>query len=341
MSPYKVALEVYNGPLDLLLFLIRRDEIDIYDIPISRITEQYLEYVRLLQQVDPDVVSEFLVVAASLIEIKSRMLLPTPPPEEAQEEFVDPRLELVRQLLEYKKYKDAARALEDAAEERAMRHARSPALPPSPVEEVSLENLDLWDLLEAFNRVLKQIGKTEAFHNVGVDDTPISLHAADIVDSIQRAGGGQRFEEVFAGRKRGELIGMFLALLELIRQRRVRASQDRPFGPIQLLLLDARPLDEIVEAVSDTDRETHAMEADAANQDDLGEGGELTDEEAAAWLQTAALNEPAGPFCSGKASGKIDEETSSQAEMRSLAAEDSWSTNESMREQNDPKQKDR
>lgn len=296
MSVYKVALDIYNGPLDLLLFLIRRDEIDIYDIPVARVTEQYLAYVRLLQQIDPDVVSEFLVVAASLIEIKSRTLLPTPPPEEAQEEFVDPRLELVRQLLEYKKYKDAARALELAAEERALRHARSPVLPAAPAEEVSLENLDLWDLLDAFNRVLKQIGKGEAFHKVGVDDTPISLHAADIVDSIQRAGGAQQFEEVFGGRKRGELIGLFLALLELIRQRRVRAAQDRPFGPIQLLLLDVRPLDEVVDMPPEALRDSDAADEQAVEQATVGElNEELTDEEAAAWLESASRDEPDGP----------------------------------------------
>ena len=252
MSTYKVALDAYNGPLDLLLFLIRRDEIDIYDIPIARITDQYLEYVRLLEKVDPDIVSEFLVLAATLIEIKSRTLLPHAPPEESPEEFVDPRLTLVRQLLEYKKYKDAARDLEHAAEVRAMRHARSPVLPHVPPDEVSLENIDVWDLLDAFNRMLKQIGRGEAFHQVTVDDTPLALHAADVVDSIQRAGGTQQFEEIFVGRNRGELIGLFLALLELIRQRRIRATQDRPFGPIHIVLLDATPLDELPEPAADS-----------------------------------------------------------------------------------------
>jgi segregation and condensation protein A len=248
LSDYRVELEVYNGPLDLLLFLIRREEVDIHDIPISRITEQYLAYVNLLRQLDPEAVSEFLVMAATLTEIKSRTLLPRPPAEEGEEEVVDPRLELVRQLLLYKAFKDAARSLEHAAGEQAMRHARSPASPVAAADEMELENLELWDLFDAFNRLLEQIGRGEPYHEVAVDDTPMALHAADIVDSIERCGGSQRFEEVFLGRTRGEMIGLFLALLELMRQRRVRASQDEPFGPILIYLLDATPLEEMEEA---------------------------------------------------------------------------------------------
>jgi segregation and condensation protein A len=245
LTDYKVALDVYNGPLDLLLFLIRREEVDIYDIPIARITEQYVQYVELLQQLDPDGVSEFLVLAATLMEIKSRTLLPRPPAEEIDEEMVDPRLELVRQLLEYKKFKDAARYLDDAASERARKHGRSPVTVPLPPDEIEIENIDIWDLCDAFNRILEQTGQREAVHHVGVDDTPITLHAEDILDAIQRAGGAQSFTDIFVGRSKPEMIGLFLALLELIRQRRVRASQDRPFGTIWLHLLDATPLTDI------------------------------------------------------------------------------------------------
>jgi len=247
VSDYRVALDIYHGPLDLLLFLIKRDEIDIYDIPISRILKQYLEYVDLLQAIDPEIVSEFLVLAATLMEIKSRTLLPTPPVVEGEEEIVDPRMELVRQLLEYKKFKDAAHSLEDSAVERAMRFERKPVLPQETPDEVSLENVDIWDLFDAFNRLLAQTGKTGGVHQVGVDDTPITLHAEDIVDSIERAGGTQHFAEIFTGRTKAEMIGLFLALLELIRQRRVRTIQDRPFGPILIRLLDPTPLDDVEE----------------------------------------------------------------------------------------------
>jgi len=244
---YRVALDVYNGPLDLLLFLIKRDEVDIYDIPISRITEQYLEYVKLIEHLDPEAAGMFLVLAATLMEIKSRTLLPKPPVAEDDEEMNDPRLELVRQLLEYKKFKDAARTLDDRAEEHAKKFPRRPVLPEVEEDEYELENLDVWNLFEAFNSLLKQIGGGEYKHKVGIDDTPISLHAEDILDSLERAGGQQPFSEVFAGRDRGELIGLFLALLELIRQRRIRAKQDRPFAEIDIVLIDRTPLDEVPE----------------------------------------------------------------------------------------------
>jgi segregation and condensation protein A len=275
-NDYRISLDAYSGPLDLLLFLIRRDEVDIYDIPIARVTGQYLEYVELLKVIDPDAIGEFLVLAATLMEIKSRMLLPKPPPEEVEEEFVDPRLELVHQLLEYKKYKDAARTLEDAAQVRSEKHARQPVLPARDPNELELEHLDIWDLFEAFNQLLKQIGKAGASYKIDIDDTPISLHAEDVLDSLERAGGEQRFEEVFTGRTIGEMIGLFLALLELIRQRRVRATQDRPFGPISLVLLDRTPLDEI----PDDERETDRAETRTAAEDESSWTGALAESEA-------------------------------------------------------------
>jgi segregation and condensation protein A len=255
LSEYRVALEVYDGPLDLLLFLIRREEVDIYDIPIARITEQYIQYVEVLKQLDPETSSEFLVLAATLMEIKSRMLLPKPPPDETEEEMVDPRLELVRQLLEYKKYKDAAHSLEEAADEQALKHARRPVLPPKDPEELELDNLEIWDLFDAFNRILEQIGRKQEVHEVTVDDTPMALHAEDMVDSLERAGGMQEFEDVFTGRTRAEMIGLFLALLELIRRRCIRVSQDRAFGPIRIHLLDAAALQQVDENNNDTDTE--------------------------------------------------------------------------------------
>ena len=249
MTDYKVALDVYNGPLDLLLFLIKREELDIYDIPIARITQQYVAYVGLLKEVDPEAVGEFLVVAATLMEIKSRVLLPKPPPEEAgEEDLSDPRMMLVRQLLEYKKFKDAARNLERSALERAQKHERQPVMPEKSPDEIDLESVDIWSLFEAFNRMLQQIGKTGGVHQVGVDDTPITLHAADIADALQNAGGQQRFEELFGGRTRAEMIGLFLALLEMIRQRRVRAVQERALSPIMIEILDSAPLDAVDDA---------------------------------------------------------------------------------------------
>lgn len=240
---YKVQLDSYNGPLDLLLFLIRREEVNIYDIPLARITEQYVAYVELLEKLDPDHVGEFLVMAATLMEIKSRTLLPSPPPEEVEEDFVDPRLELVRQLLEYKRFKDVARDLGEAAEVRAQRFGRLPVPPKMDVEpELDLDSVQVWDLVSAFGKLLTQIGIAGHKHEVVYDDTPIALHAADIIDRLQRDGPTMRFEEVFAGRQKGEIIGLFLALLELLKNRRLRVEQAEGIDSILLHLIDSSPL---------------------------------------------------------------------------------------------------
>jgi len=260
VSEYRVALDVYDGPMDLLLYLIRREEVDIHDIPIARITEQYVAYVELLEEIDPEGVGEFLVLAASLMETKSRMLLPSPPPEEADDDMTDPRVELVRQLLEYKKFKDAAYKLDQASAVQSMKHPRAPVLPPREEDEVDLSDIDLWDLFHAFNRLLEQTGQGKAVHRVDIDDTPISLHAADIADSLERAGGSQVFEDIFRGRSRPEMIGLFLAILELMRQRRIRITQEESLGTIWIHLLDATPLDEIVDTGSESLADDHSNE---------------------------------------------------------------------------------
>ncbi|MFH0980576.1 MAG: segregation/condensation protein A [Planctomycetota bacterium] len=241
-ADYRVELEVYNGPLDLLLYLIRREEVDICDIPIARITGQYIAYVELLRRLEPDLVGDFLVMAANLMEIKSRTLLPHPPAVEEEEDLSDPRMELVRQLLEYKKFKDAARSLGVGAELAALKFPRWPVVPPSDTREIDLEDVQLWDLVEAFRKLLEAIGQRQVTHDILYDDTPIALHAADVLDALERAGGVQLFETVFEGRTKSQLIGLFLALLELLRQKRIRAYQEVPFGPISLQLLDPTPI---------------------------------------------------------------------------------------------------
>lgn len=251
MDEYKVQVDAYSGPLDLLLFLIRRSEVDIYDIPIAQVTQQYIHYVALLNEIDPEVISEFLVLAATLMEIKSRTLLPRPPVEESDAITIDPRAELVRQLLEYKEIKDASRALDALAEDRARQFARSPVLPPRDENELELDEVDIWALFEVFQKLLEQTGKSGPYHKVPVDDTPLALHAADILDALERSGGSRDFEGVFTGRPRGEMIGLFLALLELIRQRKVRASQDRSFGSIWLHRLS----DEEAAALGDAEKD--------------------------------------------------------------------------------------
>lgn len=244
MPDYSVQIDVYNGPLDLLLYLIRREEVDIYDIPVARVTEQYLTYVETLKIIDPNVAGDFLVMAATLMEIKSRMLLPHPPAEEGEvEDLTDPRLELVRQLLEYKKFKDASLELGSAAEIAAQRWPRTPAGVEQSQGEVDLEEVQIWDLVAAFNKLMSAIGAGTSSHDVVFDDTPIALHATDILDRIQGEGGELSFERIFAGRTRAEMIGLFLALLELMRQQRVRITQTEIFAPIMIVLLSTEPIE--------------------------------------------------------------------------------------------------
>ena len=248
MNEYRVNLDIYNGPLDLLLYLIRRDELDIYDIPISRVTEQYVKYVELLQQVDPNLAGEFLVTAASLMEIKTRMLLPTPSPEEGAADGsagLDPRAELVRQLLQYKAFKDAAADLNEAARLRAMKFERHVAVPGMEGVEYDLDDVQVWDLLDAFSKLMASIGAQPREHQVIYDDTPVELHAADIMDRLAREGA-MTFSRIFEGRtNRGEIVGLFLALLELVRQKKILAVQDTIFGEISIVprpdALDDKP----------------------------------------------------------------------------------------------------
>lgn len=231
---YRVHLDVYDGPLDLLLYLIKRDELDIHDIPIARITDTYLQYVKNLRdeaRLDINVAGEFMVMAATLMEIKSAMLLPRhePSPDDpaatgAAAELTDPRADLVRQLLEYKKFKDTARLLERRQELHANRFARVPAGTPGSNEPppLDLEEVQVWDLLAAFTQLMKEVGRRgPREHEVLYDDTPLDLHAADIEDRLRRDRRLTLRDLIIGRASRSEMIGVFLALLELVRQRRV------------------------------------------------------------------------------------------------------------------------
>jgi segregation and condensation protein A len=235
MLEYRVNLDVYNGPMDLLLYLIRREEVDIHDIPVARITEQYLAHVERLQQIEPDMAGEFLVLAATLLEIKTRMLLPAPAAQDGADGLaIDPRAELVRQLLQYKAFKDAATELQDAADGRAARFSRPPAnTPDADPAAVDLENVQVWDLVEAFSKILESIGHRPTHHEVIYDDTPLELLQEDLLDRLEHEGP-LRFSEIFAGRSRGEMVGLFLALLELVRLGKVVATQEAAFGEIHV-----------------------------------------------------------------------------------------------------------
>jgi len=253
MAEYRVNLDIYNVPLDLLLYLIRRDELDIHDIPIARITEQYLQYVELIKQLDIDLAGQFLVMAATLMEIKSAMLLPCEEfDEQHPDELADPRLELVRQLLEYKKYKQLAGQLAQSAARRAARFGRPLAdlqrlLGQQRQEETEIESVQIWDLLEAFNRLMQATLTGQTGQEVIQDDTPIDLYETDILDRAQREKP-LTFEAVFRGRRnRTEIVALFLALLELIRQKLVRIEQEKAFGPIYIFALTEEPAQNAVD----------------------------------------------------------------------------------------------
>jgi len=251
MNEYRVDLDIYNGPLDLLLYLIRRDEVDICDIEISRVTDQYVKYVDLLEQLDPNLAGDFLVMAATLLQIKTRMLLPSAKIEDGQEDAddLDPRGQLIRQLLEYKAFKDAAADLTVAGEYQELKHPRKP-ISPEFEQEKELEDVQVWDLFEAFNNLLTSIGMDKPTHDVIYDDTPIALHAEDIYDRLSREGP-MSFERVFAGRtKRTEIVGLFLALLELTRQGKVLIRQGENFDRINISL-NPDPPDKIDSEVED------------------------------------------------------------------------------------------
>jgi segregation and condensation protein A len=188
---------------------------------------------------------EFLVMAATLMEIKSQTLLPRPPAElqdsSAAQDLTDPRYELVQKLLEYKKFKDAASSLEHQAEQHHQRFARWPARPGDDPDEpppIDLEEVQVWDLLSAFSRLMKEVGgRGPRFHEVTYDDTPIDLHAADIEDRLHREHGHRlTLRQLVEGRKsRSEMIGVFLALLELIRQKKILVTQNEPVDDVDIV----------------------------------------------------------------------------------------------------------
>jgi segregation and condensation protein A len=246
---YRVELEVYNGPLDLLLYLLKRDELDIYDIPISRILDSYMDYLGMLRQspaakgLDINLAGEFLVMAATLMEIKSAMLLPKAPAVDGEDssaaaELADPRYELVQQLLEYKRLKDSANLLEQRRREREDRYPRVPAKQDGEADEpppIDLDEVQVWDLLAAFARLMKEVGtRGPSLHEVTYDDTPIDLHAADIEDRLRRDGALTLRMLLVGRRSRGEMIGVFLALLELIRQRKILVVQREDLADMEI-----------------------------------------------------------------------------------------------------------
>lgn len=237
---YLIHLDIFEGPFDLLLHLIERDELDIYDIPIARVTAEFLEYIRTMQLLNLHVASDFMVMAATLIQIKARMLLPKPVVSEKEtalnEEEDDPRQELVEKLIEYKKYKELAKDLRAREEEFARVFVR-PVMEITDrlvIDENPLKGLNVWDLLEAFKNVLDSIAPEEEPAAVPKEEISIRQRMKEIMAGLA-VSGRVRFKDLFGNTSsRVALITGFIALLELMRLRKVRVSQDTTFGEIMI-----------------------------------------------------------------------------------------------------------
>jgi segregation and condensation protein A len=234
-ADYKVKLEIFEGPLDLLLYLIKQDEIDIYDISLERITSQYLEYLQAFKELNIELAGEFVVMAANLIYLKSRSLLPVdqqPPEEDAGQD--DPRWELIRQLIEYKKFKEAAAELHLRELEQERIFAREGASSLAPQEPLRLGEVGIFQLINAFQTVIKRIEARQDVQEIPGERVSVSEKIEAIVQRVA-AGTSVRFSDLFgAVASRLEVVVTFLALLELIRLKQVRAVQKNIFEEIEI-----------------------------------------------------------------------------------------------------------
>jgi segregation and condensation protein A len=248
---YTVAIDAFHGPLDLLLFLVKRNEVDILDIPIATITDQFHEYLQVMRELDLDLAGEFVVMAATLMEIKSRMLLPGEE-EEAGDDRPDPRRELVKQLLEYRTFKDAAAALEERAERQGTRLTRQEPAEPATTAGPTVRPVELWDLVSVFARLMRETQFLETA-TIAVDDTPQHIYESQLRDRV-KAEGRIVFRAAFVPpHTKVRLIGVFLAILELIRRGAIGLDQMEPDGEIWLVQLAEQPVEpEGGESPSDT-----------------------------------------------------------------------------------------
>lgn len=227
---YRVELELFTGPLDLLLYLVRKHEVDVRDLPIAAVTQQFQEFLEILQVLDLDLAGDFVVMASTLVEIKSRLVLPQTeeeeqPAEESSDD--DPRSELIEKLLEYKRIKEAATALEERAAEWQERYPRlsddRPASGRDPAAD-RIREVELWDLVSALSRVL-QTRVSEEQTSVRYDDTPLQVYVEQLGKRV-RDEGEVKFTTLFDGETlRSKIVGLFLAILELVRHHDFRAEQ--------------------------------------------------------------------------------------------------------------------
>jgi segregation and condensation protein A len=232
---FRIELDIFRGPLDLLLYLVRKNELEVTEVSISRVTEQFLNHLATLEQIDVDAVGDFIEIASLLIEMKSQSVLPGE--EEIADELEDPRQELVRRLLEYKQFRDAASILDERSREWRERFPRLASELPgrrlSP-EQQPIQEVELWDLVSAFSRVLKAKHAAAGPESIRYDETPIHIYMQQIDERLRR-NRQIAFTELFENSvHKSKLVGMFLAVLELVRHQYARAAQPELFGEIWL-----------------------------------------------------------------------------------------------------------
>jgi segregation and condensation protein A len=232
---YKIKLEIFEGPLDLLLYLVKKDHLNVYDIPIAQVTEQYLSYLELMRLLDLNIAGEFLVMAATLIQIKSKMLLPQDPQEVAREEQEDPRLELARRLEEYQRFKEIAQGLRQMEESRQQVFRRpkvEPEIPADDGKEVYFE-ASIFDLISVFSKVLKDAPR-ELFYEVVKDEFTIEEKIHQILHLLLEEPVVNLRALFERAKNKFEIIVSFLAILELIRLKEIIVRQNKMFGDIEI-----------------------------------------------------------------------------------------------------------
>ncbi len=243
VAEYKVKFEVFEGPLDLLLYLIKKEEVDIYEVNLTRLATQFIEYIETMRLLDLEVAGEFLVMAATLMYIKSRELLPVDQQAqvEGEEEGEDPRWELIRQLVEYKKFKDAASQLQVLEARQGDVFPRSPGKLEFEAEPPSRPEASIFDLVNAVNVVLKRFARPEDRRDIFEDKWTVS-EKIELLMRVLGERSGVRFSELFEGvTSRSEVVATFLALLELIRLKQLAAVQREPFGEIEICRVVSAP----------------------------------------------------------------------------------------------------
>lgn len=243
---YRVELHNFEGPLDLLLFFIKRDELDIYDIPISYITKQFLEFVQLMEELDLDVASEFVLMASMLMSIKAKMMLPREDADEEELDETDPRYELVQRLLEYKRYKEMAEKMADIDEETRKKYGRG-YLDEDTVEQQAsgeaLKDVTMFDLIAAFRKVLTDIERNNVVHHVEKVRTTVEDRTAFVLETLQERGRQSFMEICFGVTNRIVVVVTFLAVLEMIKEQQINLFLGE--SPTEFYL-DLKPVDEII-----------------------------------------------------------------------------------------------